>query len=274
MGRNEVLENVQAFTEICRNRRLDNRPVRFGHQAAHPGQLANLRRRTARAGVSHHVDGVEGLLLDLLPLPVDDFLVAELLHHDLGHLIAGTAPDIDHLVVALAVGHQAIGVLALDLLNFLFGRSDDFTLLRRDEHVVRTDRDARTSRQTVAVLHQLVGEYDRFLQPAATERGVYQFRDFFLLQRSVEDTERQPFGQNFGKQRPTGRRRVARHLLLPNAILILVKFLDANRDLGVNVEFASVHRTGDFRQIGEGHPFALRVDPLTRRIVQAENDIL
>ena len=63
--RDEVLQNVQAFTEVRRDGRLDDRAVRLRHQAAHAGELANLRRGTARAGVGHHEDGVEGLL----PLP-------------------------------------------------------------------------------------------------------------------------------------------------------------------------------------------------------------
>jgi hypothetical protein len=64
VGRDEVLQNVEAFAEVGGDRRLDDRAVRLGHQAAHAGQLANLGSRTPRAGVGHHVDGVEGLLLD------------------------------------------------------------------------------------------------------------------------------------------------------------------------------------------------------------------
>jgi len=65
VGRDEVLQHVQALAEVRRDRRLDDRAVRLGHQAAHAGQLADLRGGTARAGVGHHVDGVERLLLDL-----------------------------------------------------------------------------------------------------------------------------------------------------------------------------------------------------------------
>ena len=61
--RDEVLQHVQAFAEVRRDRRLDDRAVRLGHQAAHAGQLPDLRRRAARAGVGHHVDRVERLLL-------------------------------------------------------------------------------------------------------------------------------------------------------------------------------------------------------------------
>ena len=61
--RDEVLQDVQAFAEVRRDRRLDDRAVRLGHQAAHAGELADLRRAAARAGVGHHEDRVERLLL-------------------------------------------------------------------------------------------------------------------------------------------------------------------------------------------------------------------
>src|SRR5690606_29418171 len=44
VGRVEVLENVQAFLEVRSDRRLDDRAVRLGHQAAHAGELLHLCR--------------------------------------------------------------------------------------------------------------------------------------------------------------------------------------------------------------------------------------
>ena len=46
--RDEVLQNVEAFAEVRRDRRLDDRAVRLGHQAAHARQLADLRCTRAR----------------------------------------------------------------------------------------------------------------------------------------------------------------------------------------------------------------------------------
>ncbi len=62
VGRDEVLEYVQTFTEVRGNRRLDDGAVRLRHQTTHTCQLTNLRRRTTRAGVSHHKDAVKGNL--------------------------------------------------------------------------------------------------------------------------------------------------------------------------------------------------------------------
>ena len=130
------------------------------------------------------------------------------------------------------------------------------------------------SRQPVAVLHQLVGENDSLLEAAAAERGIDQARDFLLLERPVEDGKRQSLGQNFGKQRATGGRLVTGDFLLPAVLAVLLVFLDARRDLGVQVEFAGLHGASDFGQIRENHPFALGIDTFARRIVETENDIL
>jgi hypothetical protein len=70
VGGDEVLQHVQAFAEVRRDGRLDDAAVGLGHQAAHAGQLADLRGGTARARVGHHVDGVERLLVDFLAVAV------------------------------------------------------------------------------------------------------------------------------------------------------------------------------------------------------------
>ena len=58
VGRVEVLQHGQAFLEVRQDRRLDDRAVGTRHQAAHAGELLHLLRRTAGAGMAHHVDGV------------------------------------------------------------------------------------------------------------------------------------------------------------------------------------------------------------------------
>ena len=58
VGGVEVLQHGEAFLEVRQDRRLDDRAVGTRHQAAHAGQLLHLLRRTAGAGMAHHVDGV------------------------------------------------------------------------------------------------------------------------------------------------------------------------------------------------------------------------
>ena len=159
MGRDEVLQYVQALPEVRRDRRLDDGAVRLRHQAAHAGELADLRRGTAGAGVGHHEDGIERLLTDLLTLVIGDLVGAELLHHGLGDLVVGARPDVHHLVVALAVGDQTGGVLLLDLLHLFLGGRQNLGLLLRHHHVVDADGDAGAGRVMEARVHQLVREF-------------------------------------------------------------------------------------------------------------------
>src|SRR5256885_4068960 len=61
------------------------------------------------------------------------FRSADLAHHLAGHFLGDLRPDVDHLVVALSVGDQALEVLVLDLRHFLLraleelGRSEEHT---------------------------------------------------------------------------------------------------------------------------------------------------
>jgi hypothetical protein len=59
VGRDEVLEDVEAFAEIRVIGVSMMEPSGLRHQAAHAGELADLGRGTARAGIGHHEDGIE-----------------------------------------------------------------------------------------------------------------------------------------------------------------------------------------------------------------------
>ena len=69
-------------------------------------------------------------------MTVDDFLVAEFVHHHLGDLIPGAPPDIDHFVVALTLGNQAVFILIFDLFDLSLGLGNDLMLLGRNQHIV------------------------------------------------------------------------------------------------------------------------------------------
>ena len=119
VGGVEVLENVQAFLEVGRDRGLDDRAVRTRHQAAHAGKLLHLRRRTAGARVAHHVDRVDRLLTAGLLV---DLHRRDALHHLFGDLVTALGPGVDHLVVLFALSDQAVIVLLLELFDLLTGR--------------------------------------------------------------------------------------------------------------------------------------------------------
>src|SRR5205814_2399833 len=108
VSRGEVLENGQALAEVRRDRRLDDLARGLGHETAHAGQLADLLLAAPRAGVGHHVDRVE--LAALLA-------ALELAEHLLRDELGDVGPDVDDLVVALAVGDDAVLILLLDLVD-------------------------------------------------------------------------------------------------------------------------------------------------------------
>ena len=73
-------------------------PRGLGHEAAHAGELLDLLAIAAGAGVDHDEHGIEFLAA---------LVVLEGAEHDVGDFFAGVGPDVDDLVVALAVGDDA-----------------------------------------------------------------------------------------------------------------------------------------------------------------------
>ena len=112
MGRDEVLQHREPFTEVRRNRRLDDLARRLRHQSTHSGELANLLFRSASTRICHDVNRIERA-----------FLVA-LLHlteHLVSNLFSNRRPDFDDLVVSLAVGDRTIKILLLNAYALLLG---------------------------------------------------------------------------------------------------------------------------------------------------------
>src|SRR5690606_37356792 len=73
-------------------------------------------------------------------------------------------PDIDNLVVLLALGDQTGRILVFDLLHFPVRAGDELGLRFGDHKVVHTDGGAGTGGVLVAGIHQLIGKNYRGLQ--------------------------------------------------------------------------------------------------------------
>ena len=197
-----------------------------------------------------------------------------MVHHGLGDLVVGARPDVHHLVVALALGHQPGGVLIVDFLDLLLGFLQQFGLPDGDLEIFKANRGARTGGVMKAGVHQLVGENHGVLQTQSPVALVDQPGDGLLGQHLVDQREGQALGQDIGQQRPPdGGLDPLQHLA---GLAGHIGFLARQAHFDASVQFHPPALVGavDFPDIGERHPFTLGVDPLAGQVVQAEHHVL
>ena len=185
MRRVEVLEHGQPLLEVGDDRRLDDLARRLGHQPAHAGELAHLLLGAARAGVGHHVDGVD-LLGAAARLAMHR---RDAIHHLLGDLIGALRPSVHHLVVLLELGDEAVVVLLLVLAHEFVGLLEDLLLRLGDQHVVLAERDAGLEGVVEAEAHDAVAEDHRLLLTAVAVDGVDHAGDVLLGEQLVDERE-------------------------------------------------------------------------------------
>src|SRR5260370_876429 len=131
---------------------------------ARTSELANLLLRAAGAGVGHDKDRIERRAGDRLALVVlAEDLSREALDNGAADLILNFRPDIDDLVVALAVGDHAVVVLLLNLTDLLLRAFEQMRFLRRNRHVLDRDGDSGLGRAFEADVLQPIGEDNRLL---------------------------------------------------------------------------------------------------------------
>ena len=111
------------------------------------------------------------------------------LHHLIGHPLGAVRPDVDHLVVLLALGDQAVEVLLLVLLHLLLGGGDELLLGGRDDQVILAEGDAGAAGMGEAQRHQPVAEDHRLLLTAVTVDLIDHAGDFPLRHELVHDVE-------------------------------------------------------------------------------------
>src|SRR5437773_4275691 len=251
----EVLQHGEAFAEVRRDRRLDDLARGLGHETAHACQLADLLLAAPRAGVGHHVDRVE--LAALLA-------ALELAEHLLRDELRGVRPDVDDLVVALAVRDDAVLVLLLDLVHLVARLRDVPLLRRRDVHVVDPDRQPRERRVAEAEVLQLVEEMHGDLVAEQIHAAAHEGGDFLLLQLLVHEAQR--LGDYLVEQRATDRGLEK---------LAVVAQTDARLQVDILVVVGDAHFLG----VGEeptlaAHRALLRAEALLGQVVDAEDHVL
>ena len=268
VGGDEVLVDRQSFAEVRDDRCLDDRTIRPRHRPAHPRQLANLGRRSTRTGVGVHEHGVERRLLDLVTGLVNHPLAGDAFHHRFTNEIVGARPDVDDLVVLLALGDQTGRVLRLDFLHLDIGFFDDDLFLFRDFEVVHADRGTRAGGVFETQIHQLITEDHRFLQTNVAIALVEQSGDRLLGHRTIDVVERQRLGHDFIDQRAADRG------IHERAGWIHVTLGDPHLDPCLQCHLATAIGAVHFVDVRERHAFALGVHAFPRHVVQAEHDVL
>ncbi len=264
----EVLQHRQAFLEVGDDRALDDFARGLGHQAAHGGELAHLRRRAARPGVRHHVDRVDRPVAAVLVLAHR----RDARHHLLGELVGALRPGVDHLVVLLALGDEAVVVLLLIFLGERGGVGDALRLGVGHHHVVLAERNAGLERLAEAERHDAVAEDHRLLLTAVAVDGVDHRRDLFLRHQVVGDVERDldVVGQQPAEDHAAGRG--VEHFRYPLAVRIIGP--SAALDLAVQRNRLGGDCVLDLAHFGEHHALARLAVAHQRQVVQAQHDVL
>src|SRR5579863_4339678 len=270
----KVLQHVEAFAEVGSNGRLNHFAGRLGHQTAHPGKLADLLLRAAGARIGHDVNRINDAFL-ILPLKSLEELVGD----SLGNL----APNVDHLVVAFAVGDRAVVILLLHLDNFLLGVFNELVLVSGNEHVINADGDAGLGGIEEAKFLQLIEHENGSLNSVAQVAVVNQLLHALLLKQAVY--ERSALGQVVVENRAAhgGVQELLFELdgLGVHHVLIVIGGGEVNhlaREAQAHwrqdFHFAGFQRQDDFFNRAERAAFALPAGLGLGEVVDAENHVL
>ncbi|CAB4679769.1 unannotated protein [freshwater metagenome] len=137
---NEVLECLEALTEVLLDGSRNHVAARVGHEATHACDLTHLGHVSTSTRTNHHVDWVEALRL-------------ELKFHGRLNFGGGVGPNANFHVATLAIGDDASAELVLDLVGLLFELVEDGTLVLWRLDVV--DRHGDAALRCEAVAHSL-----------------------------------------------------------------------------------------------------------------------
>ncbi len=106
--------------------------------------------------------------------------------HFVGDLFRHRRPQLNDLVVALAVGDGAVKVLLLHGETLLFRFAHDRVLRLRDDHVIEADGETAAGGELEAQLLDTVEHLDRDLKAEVQVAVVDQLADALLLEQAVD----------------------------------------------------------------------------------------
>ena len=264
VGRAEILQHAQALAEIRLDRRLDDLARRLGHQAAHPGELANLLDSAASARVGHQVDRVDVAGPALVGL--------QLVHHFDGDLLPSVGPGVEHLVVPLALGDDPALIELENPQHVLLGVADDLRLARRRDQIVAGERQAAPRALAEPQLVHAVEQVDR---PAASENLV-AIRDHGGQRAAPHRVVvvGHAFGEHGVEDHAADGRVENPAVAEARVVLDLAAARQADLDHRVGVDLAE--RIGELHlpERGERHSIAAAVGLGDRQVVAPHHDVL
>ena len=161
----------------------------------------------------------------------------------LGDLVGDAGPDVDDLVVALAVGDQTFLVLLDDALDFVLRVVEELLLPSGMTMCVHADRDAGLRRVLEAERAQAVGEEHRLLVAVLAVADVDERRERLLVERLVDVVERD--ARRAGSREMSTRPTVVSTMRV-RCVALVVEIGDAHLDAGVQVDLAVVVRHAHF----------------------------
>ena len=168
VGAQEELQHLRPSRKLARMGQFKRLAAGGGHQAAHAGQLADLRRAAAGAGIGHHADGVE---------------LVQTRQDAAAQVGGGGVPDIDDLGVALVLGEHTHAVQAVDLGHLIVGLLEDLALFGRHDDVADRHRDRAAGGVLEAEVLDVVQHLGGFVDAVLEVHLVHDLASSFLPTR-------------------------------------------------------------------------------------------
>jgi hypothetical protein len=109
--------------------------------------------------------------------------------HHAGNLVSGMRPDVDDLVVTLAIGDDALAILLLNLPDLLVSIFELRLFLFRNDHVRNSNRDSGLGRLGKTKLFQFVQRRDRLGWSRDLVTAPNDVAQLFLARSLVEESK-------------------------------------------------------------------------------------
>ena len=214
--------------------------------------------------MSHHPNGID--IAIVLPHGRDH------IHHFVRYLVSALGPSVDHFIVFLTLGNQAVLVLLLIFLDKIASLIDKDFLAFRHDHVVLAERNSCQTRMTKAQFHKLIGKNHCILLTAMTIDLINDLANLFLGKQPVDQIKWYVgvMGKNIRNHHPAS----SGFHQPSHRLAILVHGVVTCPDLRMQGNCPCFQGQLNLSHIGESHSFAGATCDLRCQKINAQNDIL